>query len=256
MRPGILLFGIFGAAAGCATATPGGQDKPDARIVINGDAPIGTPDAPIGSPDAPVVITPDGPSAPVTITLSQTTSNAITALNSVACANSFGVTAENSYYRAFPLSDFGITGAFTVTSVTYGVESAVAEIGTTQGVLVRVHSYSGASGGTSLNTAQMTQLASVASSVTNTSNALITANLGATIPAGGTVVAEVFVPDSDPDGDTYGNEFYIGSNASGETKPGYIRAPDCGSASPAAFSSLGLATTVDIVLSVTGTYNP
>ena len=255
-RPGVFVFAIFGAAAGCATGTPAGQDKPDAKIITVADAPIGTPDSPIGTPDAKLG-SPDAPPAqPVTITLSQAASTSIVALNSVSC-NAANVTAENSYYRAFPLSDFGITSPFTVQSVTYAVESADAEIGTSQGVQVRVYNYTGTVGAATLDTASMTQLGGVASTVPNTTTGTnITANLAATVPAGGTVVAEIFVPDGDPDGNGIGNAFFLGSNASGESRPGYIRAPDCGSPTPTSFASLGLATTVDIVVSVTGTYIP
>jgi hypothetical protein len=257
MRGSWRYFGILGVAAGCASARSSAQDKPDAKVIV------GVPDAgPPGTPDGPPIGTPDArppaPDAqPVSITLNETTSSAIVALNSRACANSFGVTAENSYYRAFRLSDFGINSAFNVTSVSYAVESAAAEVGTSQGVQVRIYNYTGAVGGAALDTASMSQLAGVASTVPDTTGGeSVTANLAATVPAGGAFVAEIFVPNSDPDGDTYGNVFYLGSNASGETQPGYIRAPDCGSATPTAFSALGLTVTVDIVMTVTGTYNP
>lgn len=253
--PSILWIGIFGAATGCATATPSGQDKPDAKVITSADAPIGGfPDAPIGNtPDARPG-NPDAMPQPVAITLSESNSATIGTGVSRACANSFGVTAENSYYRAFKLSDFGINSAFNVTSVQFAVESAVAEVGTSQNAYVRIYNYTGAVGGTTLDTASMSQLANQLTAIPNTTSGTVTSNVTATIPAGGSLVAEIFVPDSDPDGDTYGNELYMGANTSGETKPSYIRAPDCGSSTPSSFDSLGL--DVDLVITVSGTYLP
>jgi hypothetical protein len=254
-RPVIVWFAIFGAATACAKASPSGQDKPDAKIPGNLDAPLDNPDAPSGNPDAPS----GNPDAqPVTMTLSQATSTSIVALNSRACANIYGVTFENSYYRAFPLADFGITGPFNVASVSYAVEAATAEFGASQPVQVKVYNYAGGLGGTTLDTASMSPLANVASMVPNTTTGMmVTANVAATVPAGGTVVAEVFVPNSDPDGDTYGNEFYLGSNAGGESRPGYLRAPKCGTAAPTKIPTLPLnGATVDIIITVTGSYVP
>ena len=59
------------------------------------------------------------------ITITHSASQAITALNSVSC-NAGGLHSDNSYYRVFDLSTFGIAGQFDVTAVQYGIEQATA----------------------------------------------------------------------------------------------------------------------------------
>src|SRR5947208_14248360 len=66
----------------------------------------------------------DGPppiDAQVTQTISETTSNQNIASNSATCAAAPG---ENSWYRVFRPSDFGITGVFNVTQVNFGAQEA------------------------------------------------------------------------------------------------------------------------------------
>jgi hypothetical protein len=253
--------------ASCAVAkNPGGGNGADARREVDPDAEVigGRPDADLTAPDAaphpdamPVpdaMPLPDAP--PGSMTLTETTSGAITNDNSIACYQR-----ENSYYRAFQLSDYGITGAFHVTRVDFGVEIAQSN-GGSQSVTVKVYSYTGAIGGVDLDTTAMTLLGSTTVSVPNInsvdpfdgtedgSGQVLTANVTGTVPAGGKLVAEVFVPD----GSASGNFFYPGSNAAGESKPGYIRAPNCSTPTPKSFASIGGSATVDLVLSVTGTY--
>src|SRR6185295_11218531 len=56
-------------------------------------------------------------------TITESSSQAITPLNSVSCNDGIGHT-DNSYFRAFTLSSFGIVGAFNVQSVDIGIEEA------------------------------------------------------------------------------------------------------------------------------------
>ena len=61
--------------------------------------------------------------------------------NSVACGSTAGgYTAENSYLREFDLAAFGISSAFNVTAVEFGVELAsVGSGGTSQPLNVRLY---------------------------------------------------------------------------------------------------------------------
>ena len=77
----------------------------------------------------------------------------------------------------------------------------------------------------------------------------MTVPITATLPAGSTMVIELFVPD----GESVGNQFYIGITGAGESKPGYSRAPACGASAPTSWDSLGQ-TAQDMILSVTGTF--
>jgi hypothetical protein len=68
-----------------------------------------------------------------------------------------------------------------------------------------------------------------------------------TAPAGSQLVVEVFTPD----GETAGNLFFIGSNASPETGPSYLRAAACGVTNPTTTSALGFPN-MHIVMNVNG----
>lgn len=247
----------------CATASPadnGGHAdarQPDADMIggrpdapPRPDAMPGAPDADT-TPDAMVVNPPDAMVTGGTVTLSQAGSTSIVVGNAVSCndGDPFYDTAENSYYRAFKLSDYGVTGTFHSQHVDFGVETAAAG-GASQSVTVNLYTYTGAVG-TNLDTTKMTMIGSQTVTVPDTSSGeMLTANIAANAPASSTIVAEVFVPD----GETAGNEFFIGSNTGSETASGYIRAPACSTATPTELSSLGLSSQMTLVLSVTGSY--
>ncbi len=258
------VLAIATLVAGCATAKPsgvGGGDpdaheagidanmlggRPDAAPMV--DAPPGTPDAPPPPPDAK----PAPDAMPGTITMTESTSSTIVQGNTVSCNDGppYFDTAENSYYRAFKLSDFGVNSALAIQHVDFGVEQAIAG-GASQSVTVKVYTYTGATG-TALDTSMMTPIGSKTVKVPDTSNGeMVTAAVSATAPAGSTIVVEIFIPD----GTQALNTLFLGSNTAGESQPGYIRAPTCSTATPTAFASLASAPVVDLVMSVTGTYN-
>jgi hypothetical protein len=262
---GVLAVCVTSLAA-CATAQSGGDDivAIDARNVTI-DAPIGSIDAPPGTIDAPpgtidAPTTPidariDAPTTPIdappttqTITLSQSSSTTITSLNSVACSDTtFGYTRENSFYRVFRLTDFGVNTAFTANRVDVAVEEATAGIGSTQPIQVRLYTLTG-----TFILPNLTAIAGQTVTVPNSASLTVmqvTLSPPGVAAAGSTIVAEILSPD----GSAAGNVFYPGSNASAETGPSYIRAPDCGAAQPATFASLSQPQ-VHLVLTVTGTY--
>lgn len=259
---GVLLVCLASLVA-CATGQPRVADDDDDDVI---DAPLvtdGTPvDARIDAPqvidapqgiDAPQVIDAPMPiDAPIdggpvqTITLSQTTSAAIVAANSVGCVDSFAATAENSYYRVFQLATHGVNTTFTANRVDFGIESADSLFGS-QDLTVRLYTLTG-----SFLLPNLTLLGSAPVNVPNTAASLIRQVPIAASPAppGSTVVAEVFVPD----GQLFGDVFFLGSNTSGETAPGYIRAPDCSAPQPSTLLALGVTAPVHYVITVTGTY--
>lgn len=78
------------------------------------------------------------PCGPTTIT--QSSSQTITPQNSVSC-NAGGIHTDNSYWRAFTLTDSSITGAFAVCAVSIGVEVATAGAmqGGVQPITIRIY---------------------------------------------------------------------------------------------------------------------
>jgi hypothetical protein len=210
----------------------------------------------------------DAPTACSTIT--QSSSQAITNLNSVSCNNGFGHT-DNSYYRAFTLSSFGIGGAWDVQSVDVGVELASAGTGGAPSVGGKTgFSKSGGSGSNGGKAPTATQPISVKlytssmafpagfpgsltligqtnTTVADQADTIINIPVTGTAPAGSQLVVEVFTPD----GTATGNLFFIGSNASPETGPSYLRAPACGVNNPTTTAALGFPS-MHIVMNVHG----
>jgi hypothetical protein len=268
------LLGLLTAtviAAGCSKGHPSdGDDEetPDAGDpgeidaephLDPPDADPNQPDAPPGTPDANT--TPDATIPPQAVTLAQTTdTTTVVTENSAACANTYGVTRENSYYRAFTLAEHGVTGALTINQVSIGVETAIDDPpsgspAATQPGTVRIHTYTGTVG-TTLNLAQATLIAEQGVTIPNNStNTVLNFTVNATVPAASTFLVEFLIPDGDPDGDTFGPHFYIGSNTSNETKPSYIRAPACSITAPSQVGTIGFAG-MHTVINVYGTYQP
>ncbi len=186
-------------------------------------------------PQRPVVM-PLGASCG-SITLTQSTSQAITATNSVSC-NAGGVHRDNSYYRSFPL-----TADINVCEVQFGIETATGATGS-QPVTVNLYSGSGAFPGAF---GSYTQISSLGFNVPDQAATIFPASISGLALAGSNLVVEVLTPDGQPDG----NSFFIGSNAGGESAPSYLRAPDCGAAAPVTVASLGFPD-MHIVMNVLG----
>jgi HYR domain len=215
---------------------------------------------------------PSGDSAPSVCTphtITQSSSQAITALNSVSCNNGIGHT-ENSYYRAFTLSSFGIAGQYDVASVDIGVELANAggtvpppggaassisknnqKLGlgapsaTSQPITVKLYTSSmpfptGFPG-------SLTQIGITNTTVNDTSLSIINIPVTGSAPAGSQLVVEILTPD----GTAAGNLFFIGSNAAAETGPSYLRAPACGITNPTTTAAIGFPS-MHIVMNVNG----
>jgi hypothetical protein len=229
--------------AACASATPpgnvdvdaSGQQEIDAGIAI--DAAPGTIDA------APLPI--DGSiDPPMDVTLSQTTTTTIEANNTLVCGNIFGETTTNSFYRVFPLADYGITGSFHVKSVQFAVQTAESWDGTSQNVTINVGTYTGAIAPTtpSLQGAQWFPTASAAVSVPDGGNMMMTAPIDVVIPAGSKMMVELRSAYD-------ANRFFPGSNRSGETYPTFWGSSCEGGIK--SYTSLG--DTVNLILTVTGT---
>ena len=162
-------------------------------------------------------------------TLTQSTSNTVTALNSISC-NAGGLHAENSYWRAYQLA---LPAPVAVNSVTFGIETAnAAGVGTTQPVNVRVYTSAGAFPG-----GVRTQVASQTFNIPDQSNTLFTASFTTppTVPGNAILVLEV----NTPDGQAAGHSFFIGTNSAGQSAPSYISATACGLTSPGTLASVG-----------------
>ena len=200
-------------------------------------------------------------------TITQSSSQAITPLNSVSCNNGIGHT-NNSYWRAFSLASFGITNAFDVQSVDIGVEEASsggvgpqapnslskknksiaiggAPNGGGQSVTVRI--YTSSQPFPTGFPASLTQIGTATVNVADQSGTIINVPIVGSAAAGSELVVEVFTPD----GQAAGNLFFIGSNSAAQTGPSYLSAADCGVVTPTTTAAIGFPD-MHIVLNVNG----
>ncbi len=200
-------------------------------------------------------------------TITESSSQAITDLNSVSCNNGFGHT-DNSYWRAFTLSSFGISNAFDLQSVDIGVELASAGVpgSPTGSPSISKHKTLGSrapTGGGSqpitirLYTSSMpfptgfpgslTLIGSVSTTIADQADTIFNIPVTGTAAAGSQLIVEVFTPD----GEAAGNLFFIGSNAAAETGPSYLSAAACGVTTPTIMSAIGFPN-MHIVMNVNG----
>jgi hypothetical protein len=244
---------VFVALVGCARAEigGGGGDGGGSGVDSGGGGNDGNNQNDATPSDSSVPI-----DAAVMKTLTQNTSTAVTATQ-IGCQQTNPATSytkENSYYRVFPLADHQITTAFHITGVTFAIERAT---GTgTQPATVKLGTYTGTIGANTLDLTKVTALGSASIQIANNATSMtvpVSMFTPATItaPANSNVIAELLIPD----GVATQRIFYIGSNNGGQTRPSYIRAPDCGVTAPTSYAVAPVSQpTVQIVLSVTGTH--
>ncbi|MGE0870034.1 MAG: hypothetical protein AB7P03_15830 [Kofleriaceae bacterium] len=197
-----------------------------------------------GIEDAPIQI-PAHDAAAVTTTLKQTDTAAAPS-QTIACGSTIGGwTAENGWYRVFPLASFGISGAFTISEIGFAVEAARG----TQSITLDVGTYAGAPGG-ALDTTLVTSVASTSVVIPPTMTPqLLTAPISAVIPAHSNLIVELRAEDH-TNTTTY---FYAGASAGPETAVAYLRAPGCGADEPQSVKSFD-PTAGSVIITVTGSY--
>lgn len=142
-------------------------------------------------------------------------------------------TVEQSYYRRFHLPDYGVTGPFTVTGATFGIQRANDGAGAGQPMTVRLEKIPA---GAPLLLANLTlddsEDFTIADSETGT---IKTAVFSRTIAHPNTtdLVLELFEPDGVPQD----NVLVFASNQSAETRTAYWRAPGCTTSKPKRLNS-------------------
>ena len=172
--------------------------------------------------------------------------------NSIACGNNADVpfsTADNTWYRAFQLSDYGITTAFHVTRVHFAIQES---LGSPQ-VQIRIGSYTGTVGATTIDPAVITPLNTAQATIPPTSTGeTVNTPIIADIAAGGKFVVQVAAPDLLGTG----SYVYIGATTATESQPGYISSNSCGINPPKRPIDVDMTTfpNVHIIMTVTGTH--
>ena len=167
-------------------------------------------------------------------------------INPIACVENQYHT-DNSYYRVFELNEFGINEEFQVTSVEFGVYQAIGAEGE-QPVHVRLHLLDG-----SFLLQNMRLIGAASIQLPDQALTKVSVPVTGKVPAGGTLVVELFTPDGRP---LTSNRFAIGSNNLGQTAASYLRAPDCNYNEPTDFANVGSGyPDLHIVMNVYGNLN-
>jgi hypothetical protein len=187
--------------------------------------------------------------APVAMILSQNISTVSNGTRLACRQDNTLYTAENSYYRVFTLADHGITGSYEVRAVTFAVNLADAN-GATQPGRVRIGRYTGTPGGDTLAVANIVVITEVNIQIPNGAIS-VTTPISGVLPPGSHLIAELFIPR----GVEAQHRFFVGTNAAGEAKPAYMRAPTCGTPDPKRMNLVGQENGVaktDLIMTVDG----
>lgn len=186
-------------------------------------------------------------------TITQSTSTTITAANSVSCnggsPNFFHT--DNSYYRGFTLSAFPALTLpqFLVQQVTVGIEQATGASGS-QPVTLTIWKATANPIGGAANPPGNNSVSTLAVSVPNqnlTQFPMILSTQPVLLVASDILAVELFTPN----GQVASNTFFIGSNAGGQSAPGYIKAAPCGVNSITDLAGIGFPN-MHVVMSVLG----
>ena len=125
------------------------------------------------------------------VTITHSTSQTIVAANSVSC-NAGGLHTNNSYWRAFNLPSFGISGAYTVTDVSIGVEQATSTSASQQ---VTCNLYTSSQVFPAGYPGSLTLIGTATVDVTPQTATILNIPVSGLAPAGSELVVEIFTPD-------------------------------------------------------------
>jgi hypothetical protein len=237
------------AIAGCASAGKGNS-------IIGGisDAGTGDPGRHSDANDFPELDASPFDAPAQQITLTQNASTTITRHNTFVCFDDVtNLTFQNSYYRVFPLDDFGVATTLHITEVEFGIELAAAGPGATlQPAQLQLGTYGLPPTDATLDLAQVRSLTTVDVKIPDGEGIRMSVPVTADVAPGTNLIVELAIPD----GGAAGSVFVIGSNAQGERRPGYTSARDCDLMVPTTMASIAkqiMAGEADIIMSVTGT---
>jgi len=217
------------ALAACRFHAPG--DSIDAA---------GDDDAP-GGGDAAIDAPPD---APRELVLREGASSDVAAGHAVFCHGA-QLERDNAWLRAFRPADFGATGTYRAAEVRFGAEQSRGAV-----VTATLYAYDGATGGSQLDLARLTPLATNLATIPDSDNprAGLSIAVAASIAATDVVVAEIAATDAQNAQMIPITYFHLGANIAGQTAPSYYRSSACGIATPSAQGG------ADFVIEIGGTY--
>ena len=186
-------------------------------------------------------------------TISQSESMEVAEANTIACTAQGFATAPNSYFRYFELEDdHGITGAYTITSVEFGIETLATNTAGSHPITVSLYATTGSRSQFMDNFSDMTNITLVGEETIDVDDQelmLVTADVDGVVPAGSNLIVELSY-----EGDEEGNTIlFLGSNDAGESGPTYIMSTGCEINDPIEIADVANGAEIHIIMSVTGT---
>jgi hypothetical protein len=239
-----LVCAVFGMATGCSY----GVSFRDCEVSCTGSGEDACPD---GFECVANVCRVEGAAgaclAPGEMTLRQTADDKVERSLVFGCTNPDMTTSDGGWYRVFSLPAAGVDGGFSVTKVSLGICFAVGSVdGPTIGL--KVGTYAGGAADAALDLSKVSPIKSASTEIAPTQiSKVVDIPIQASIPAGSNLIVEIDLPDFEGTG----QQVNMGFTASGEQKPGYVRSPLCGPATPMTTSGAGLPN-AHFVLTVTG----
>lgn len=238
-----LGFGIgFAMCTGCGFA-PAQEELGDGSTM---------PDAGVGGDSGAASDAHDASSLPDSATLTpivlrETASDAVTPGSSVVCyASGAQSTLDGTWYRVFRLSDFGIASSLVIDRVAFAPDHAL----NANAIQVKIGTYTGAIGGTTISIGSISIVATASVNVPDSESpqaVVVSIQPPALISAGAVLVVEIAAPSLQGVG-----HFNLGATTSSETTPGYFGTTACSISPPKSLAALGVSG--HVVLDVGGAW--
>ncbi|MEQ8316282.1 MAG: GC-type dockerin domain-anchored protein [Phycisphaerales bacterium] len=162
----------------------------------------------------------------------------VTGGTAIACASTGTpqTSSDNQFWRAFTLSDFGITEAVTIENLEIGIENLA--LPTLIELDVTINLYQAPGGSTPAFGLDL--VGTTVATLTDRALEVITVDVSGVVNADNALIVEINVPNlQDLSGGLTGDVYFPGANSFGETDPSYISSTGCGTASPTAYGDIG-----------------
>jgi hypothetical protein len=165
------------------------------------------------------------------VTITHNNSQTIVPLLGLTCQNA-GITTDNNFYGVFDLAnDFGISGAWEIEQIQFGVDNVTGAPGDSYPVIITF--FTTDDGSPSGNLTNLGDAFTTVSSGDALQVVQVDVDPGVIVPAGGVLVVELTVAN---DGST---GFRLGATDVASNDDSWILAADCGLTDPATYASLG-----------------
>jgi len=162
----------------------------------------------------------------------------VTGGTAIACASTAApqTSSDNQFWRAFTLSDFGVTESVTIENVEFGIENLTLPTLIEADITINLYQ---APGGSAPSTG-LELIGSTVATLGDRALEVVTVDVTGVVDAGNALVVEINQPNfQDLSGGLTGDVFFPGANSFGENDPSYISSAGCGTAEPTPYADIG-----------------